>query len=397
MQIYVLILNLHMIQRQIASPINKILGKYPILTVTGPRQSGKTTLLKSLFSDWHYVSMETPDVRQQVLQNPRGLFSRYGHRIVIDEVQRTPDLLSYIQTIVDEDPNASFVLSGSHNLLMLEQISQSLAGRTAIFYLLPFSINELVNADIDVKKYEELIFRGFYPRIYDRQLRATEFYPNYLETYVQRDVRQIKNVGNLNLFNRFLSICAGHIGQTINYSNIANDTGVSVSTIQNWLSVLETSFIIYRLNPYYRNFNKRITKAPKLYFYDTGLACSLLRINNVEALETYYQKGALFENFVINEICKQYYNRGDRPPIYYWKDSNQNEIDLVIDLGGQLLPIEIKSARTFSSQFFKTLAWFQDVSSLPISSSYVIYGGDQDWELEHGELLSWKHFSKIVS
>jgi predicted AAA+ superfamily ATPase len=397
MQIYVLILNLHMIQRQIASSINKILGKYPILTVTGPRQSGKTTLLKSLFSDWHYVSMETPDVRQQVLQNPRGLFSRYGHRIVIDEVQRTPDLLSYIQTIVDEDPNASFVLSGSHNLLMLEQISQSLAGRTAIFYLLPFSINELVNADIDVKKYEELIFRGFYPRIYDRQLRATEFYPNYLETYVQRDVRQIKNVGNLNLFNRFLSICAGHIGQTINYSNIANDTGVSVSTIQNWLSVLETSFIIYRLNPYYRNFNKRITKAPKLYFYDTGLACSLLRINNVEALETYYQKGALFENFVINEICKQYYNRGDRPPIYYWKDSNQNEIDLVIDLGGQLLPIEIKSARTFSSQFFKTLAWFQDVSSLPISSSYVIYGGDQDWELEHGELLSWKHFSKIVS
>jgi predicted AAA+ superfamily ATPase len=386
-----------MIERQIASSISGTLGKYPVLTVTGPRQSGKTTLLKSLFPDWHYVSMETPDIRQQVLQNPRGLFSRYGHRIVIDEVQRTPDLLSYIQTIVDEDPNASFVLSGSHNLLMLEHISQSLAGRTAIFYLLPLSLNELVNADIDVEKYEELIFRGFYPRIYDRQLRATEFYPNYLETYVQRDVRQIKNVGNLSLFNRFLSICAGHIGQTINYSNIANDTGVSVSTIQNWLSVLETSFIIYRLNPYYRNFNKRITKAPKLYFYDTGLACSLLRINNVDALETYYQKGALFENFVINEICKQYYNRGNRPPIYYWKDSNQNEIDLIIDLGGQLIPVEIKSARTFSSQFFKTLAWFQDVSSLPISNSYVIYGGEQDWELEHGKLLSWKHFSEIIS
>lgn len=390
MQINIFILSLGMVKRQIASFVKALLGKYPVITITGPRQSGKTTLLKSLFPDWKYLSMETPDAREQVIQNPRELFSRYGHKMVLDEVQRTPDILSYIQTIVDEDPEACFILSASQNLLMLEQISQSLAGRSAIFYLLPFSLSELESGGYTREAYEEWIFQGTYPRLYDRDLTPAQFYPNYLETYVQRDVRQIKNVGNLNLFSRFLSICAGHIGQTINYSNLANDTGASVGTVHNWLSILETSFIIYQLNPYFRNFNKRITKASKLYFYDTGLACSLLRINTVTALETYFQKGALFENFAVNEICKSYFNRGERPPVYYWRDQKKNEIDLILDMGGRLVPLEIKSARTFSAQFFKTIAWWQTIADLPIINSFVIYGGDQDWELETGKLMSWK-------
>ena len=383
-----------MITRSIESSIKNIQGKFPVITVTGPRQSGKTTLLKSLFPDLPYFSMETPDIREQVINNPRGLFSRYGHQLVIDEVQRTPDLLSYIQTIADEDPRASFILSGSHNLLMLEQISQSLAGRSAIFYLLPFSLKELGAEYLLNDSYESLVYKGGYPRLYDRKLTPNEFYPNYLETYVQRDVRQIKNVGNLNIFNRFLSICAGHIGQTISYSNLANIAGISVNTVKSWLSILETSFILYQLSPYYRNFNKRITKATKLYFYDTGLACSLLRINNIDALNNYFQKGALFENFVINEIAKLFYNQGQRPPFYYWRDSNQHEIDLLLDLGGQLLPIEIKSGHTYSKDYFKHLSWFQEITQLPIIDNYVVYGGNQNWELEYGKLISWKNIPK---
>lgn len=380
-----------MIQRSISPAIREVLGKYPVVTLTGPRQSGKTTLLKALFPDWHYFSMETPDLRSQVLQNPRELFARFGHRMVLDEVQKTPDILSYIQTIVDEDPEASFILSGSQNLLMMENISQTLAGRSAIFYLLPFSMQELQSGSLSEKSYEQWIFDGCYPKIYDKHLSPPEFYANYTETYVQRDVRQVKNVGNLNLFTRFLSICAGHIGQTLNYSNLANAAGISLTTVQNWLSILETSFIIYRLNPYFRNFNKRIVKAPKLYFYDTGLACSLLRMSNLQAVTNYFQKGALFENFIINEISKSYFNQGKRPPIYYWRDSKGREIDLLLDLGGQLMPVEIKAGRTFSAGFFKNIEWWNTVADLPVVDNYVVYGGEKDWETEHGKLLSWRN------
>lgn len=379
-----------MIARQIASSLKNLIGKYPVITLTGPRQSGKTTVLKHLFSDWTYLSMETPDIRELATRNPRGLFAMYGNQMILDEVQRTPEILSYIQSIVDEDPLAQFILSGSHNLLMLEQISQSLAGRTAILYLLPFSMAELEQANITFDHYLPWLFQGSYPRLYDKGLTPEEFYPNYLETYVQRDVRQIKNIGNLNLFSRFLSICAGHIGQSINHAALANMAGISAGTVQNWLSILETSFILYRLNPYYRNFNKRITKSPKLYFYDTGLACSLLRINDQTSLATYYQKGALFENLVVNEISKNYYNRGKRPPIYYWRDSKNNEIDIILDLGGKIIPLEIKSSETLHSNYFKTIQWFYKNIEFPIEKSLVIYGGAQDWETEIGMLLSWR-------
>lgn len=385
-----------MIARQLATKIQAMRGKSPVITITGPRQSGKTTLIKNLFPDIPYFSMETPDFREQVRSNPRELFARFGHSLLLDEVQRTPEILSYIQTIVDEDPDAFFVLSGSHNMLMMENVGQSLAGRTVIFYLLPLSLAELETAGISKKNYEEWIFQGFYPRLYDRDLPPSAFFPSYLETYVQRDVRQIRNVGNLSLFSRFLSICAGHIGQTLNYSKLANDAGISLTTVQNWLSILEASFIVYQLNPYFRNFNKRISKASKLYFYDTGLACSLLRINNLEALENYYQKGGLFENFIINEIGKNYFNRGERPPFYYLNDSKGHEIDLILDFGGQLMPVEIKSGRTFSPDYFKNMDWWRKNVDIPLAESVVVYGGDQDWETGSGRLASWRRATKWI-
>ncbi|MEM6263953.1 MAG: ATP-binding protein [Bacteroidota bacterium] len=384
-----------MIPRAIKGTIQESLKSYPIITLSGPRQSGKTTLLKQMFPQFAYFSMEPPDVRRGVMEDPRGFFEQHGHRLLIDEVQRVPELLSYIQSIVDEDSDAKFVLSGSQNMLMMEQVSQSLAGRTGVFYLLPFSLEELSEAGMEEESYEQIIQRGFYPRIFDKQLLPNRFYPDYLETYVQRDVRQIKNIGNLALFQRFLSICAGHIGQTINYAQLASDTGISVSSVQNWLSVLETSFVVYRLSPYFRNFNKRITKAPKLYFYDTGLACSLLRIRDADALQNYFQKGALFENFIINEISKYYLNQGARPPIYYWRDQKQKEVDLMIDLGGELTVVEIKSGRTFHPEFFKHLTWIESISSLPIKNKYVIYGGDQDWKMDIGHLLSWRRATEV--
>lgn len=384
-----------MIARNITTALQDLEGKYPVRTVTGPRQSGKTTLLRSLYPDKHYFSLETPDIREQIAEDPNSFFKKYGHQLILDEVQRVPKLLSYIQTIVDDDRSADFVLSGSQNLLMLEQISQSLAGRSSLFYLLPFSVEELKNTPFQETDYEDWIFKGGYPRIYDRAIPPERFYPDYIETYVQRDVRQVKSIGNLNLFTRFLSICAGHIGQTINYSQLAKQVGISVTSVQNWLSVLETSFIIYQLNPYFRNFNKRLVKSSKLYFYDTGLACSLLRLRTKDALDNYYQKGALFENFVLNEISKSYFNRGERPPIYFWRDQKGHEIDILLDLGGELLPIELKSGRTFSGSFFKNLRWFERVADLPIRQNIVIYGGDRDWEMEYGKLLSWRNLNTL--
>ena len=252
-----------MIPRSIAPYVQEMIGKYPIITLTGPRQGGKTTLLKSLFPKFSYVSLEVPSMREQVVENPMALFAQFGHKLIIDEIQRVPDLLSYLQEIVDNDPEASFVISGSHNLLMLESVSQTLAGRTAIFYLLPFSMEELSSP---TQRYEDWIFNGFYPRIYDKKIPPFRFYQDYIDTYVQRDVRQIKNLGNLNLFNRFLGLCAGYIGQTVNYSNMSNSLGVSVNTIISWLSILEASYILFQLSPYFKILTNELLNRPNCTF-----------------------------------------------------------------------------------------------------------------------------------
>ena len=380
-----------MIARQISASIQGLIGQYSVFTITGPRQSGKTTLIRSLFSTFPYFSLENPDTREQIRQDPRSLFARHGHRMVLDEVQRVPELLSYIQGIVDEDRSACFVLSGSHNPLMMESVNQSLAGRTAIFYLQPLSYVEIAaTSSVGALSYEELIYRGGYPRIYDRQIAPERFYPDYLETYVQRDVRQLKNIGDLATFRRFMELCASQIGQTVNYSNLATAAGISLNTVKSWLSLLETSFVTYTLNPYFRNFKKRLVKSPKLYFRDTGLACSLLRLTSAEAVANYYQMGALFENLVMNEYSKLYFNRGERPPFYFWRDNSGHEINLLIDLGGRLQPLEIKAGRTYRRDFFKQLDWFQGVANVPLDKPTVIYGGDDDWTTDHGLLQSWR-------
>ncbi len=386
-----------MIKRHIEPAISALVGKFPVLTITGPRQSGKTTLTRNLFGNLPYFSLESPDVYERIRRDPRALFATYGHRMVLDEVQRLPQLLSYIQGIVDEHPEALFVLSGSHNMLMMEGVSQTLAGRTAIFYLHPLSYAELephLPADISANR---LCWQGGYPRIYDKSIPPPAFYQSYLATYVERDVRQVKNISNLDAFTRFVSICAGFIGQTINKSTLASAAGIDRQTADAWLSVLRTSHIVYTVQPYFRNFKKRLVKSSKLYFRDTGLACALLGINTSEQLLTYYQRGAIFENFIFNEVSKSFYNSGLTPPVFFWRDNSQHEIDLLLNVGGQLQPIEIKSGTTYRNDFFKQLDWFSKVVNVPLFQPTVIYGGEDNQPVGDHFLMSWRAVANLVA
>lgn len=384
-----------MIPRQLAEKARQLAGKYPVLIVTGPRQSGKTTLIKSLFPDLPYASLEEPDLRLAALNDPRGFLDNYGRKVIFDEVQRAPDLLSYIQSIVDQQDDAFFVLSGSQNLLLLEKVTQTLAGRGAVLNLLPFSNRELFTAGFQFGRYEEIIFKGHYPRLYDKGLEPEEFYPYYIQMYIERDVRQVKNIGDLNSFTRFLSLCAGRIGQLVNYNSLATDAGISPATAKSWISILETSFIVYQLNPYHRNFNKRLIKSPKLYFYDTGLACSLLGLRSADELLNYYQKGALFENLIINELAKRSFNQGQRRLPFFWRDNHGREVDCILERGNTITPIEIKSGKTISEHYFRNLEWWESIATVPAGPAFVVYGGDQSLRLSAGQLLGWRDALQI--
>ncbi|MEM1216925.1 MAG: ATP-binding protein, partial [Bacteroidota bacterium] len=361
------------IPRQLASVVRERLKSYQVVTITGPRQSGKTTLLRELFPDFSYFTLENLENRALAQQDPLAILRSNNYKVVLDEVQRVPELLSYIQGIVDENREAVYILSGSHNMLMLESVSQTLAGRTSILYLQPLSLEELDSSANPRYTADELIFQGGYPRIYDRGLPATVFYEDYLATYVDRDVRQIRNIGNLSLFQRFVTLCASFSGQMLNVTTLAKSIGVDRRTVNTWLSVLETSFLIYFLPPYFRSFKKRVVKSPKLYFRDTGLACSLLGLRDPQALRNFYNYGSLFENFIVNEISKGFYNRGQKPPIYYYRDSNQHEIDVLLNLGDRIRPIEIKAGTTISTSYFKNLNWLSAQSGVPLDQPTVIY------------------------
>lgn len=384
-----------MIGRTLATKAKALHEKFPVLLITGPRQAGKTTLLKSLFSGFPYASMEDPDVRGRFLQDPRGFLENYSNGAFFDEAQRTPELFSYLQGIVDSRPAVKFILTGSQHFLMMEQITQSLAGRVAILKLLPFSVEELDAAGISFKTPEEAIFFGMYPAVYGKDISPQDFYPSYLETYVERDVRQIKNVGNLNDFMRFTKLCAGRIGQLLNISSLASDAGVSPNTARSWVSILEASFIIYLLMPHFKNYNKRLVKSPKLYFYDTGLACSLLFIEEVVQLKTHFLKGALFENFVINELLKKRLNQGKLSNLYFWRDNHGNEVDLIIESAGGLTPIEMKAGVTQSTSYFSGLNFWNKLSGNPPKNSYAIYGGEENAATSYGQLVSWRSFQKL--
>lgn len=376
-------------KRYVENILKKYFKQYPVLTITGPRQSGKTTMIRTVF-DLPYYSMESPDIRERLLSDPRSFFDSLKKGCVLDEIQRTPELLSYIQEYVDKTDNKlKFILSGSQQLNLLNSVSQTLAGRTALVKLLPFSIRE-----IGLKNINEIIFKGLYPRIYDKNLNPTQMYRDYFETYIQRDVRQLLNIKNVHDFQKFIYLCAGRIGQLLNANSLANEVGVSVKTIQSWISILEASYVIFLLYPYSKNINKRVVKTPKLYFCDTGLVSYLLGIENSKQLENNMYRGSLFENFVILELIKYRYNNGLDKNVYFYKDSNSNEVDCIAEWNNELIPFEIKFSKTFNSDFFKSINYIKNI--IPnINNSFVIYNGSDNFKVKNTNIINFKQLEEI--
>ena len=362
------------------------------VAIMGPSGCGKSTLLKNCFPGYNYVSLEDLDLRQMAESDPRGFLQNFGNFLIVDEAQYVPALFSYIQTIVDaKNEPGMFILSGSQNFLLMQNITQSLAGRTAILRLGTFSVDELSAFNPNLLDLNKFLFTGGYPRIYDFDIMPADFYPNYIQTYIERDIRLLRNITDLSKFVRFLKLCAARTGQLLNVSSLAVEAELTVPTVNAWLSILETSYIIYLLKPYHRNFNKRLVKSPKIYFYDTGLASSLLGLGTSEQMSTHYLRGELFENMVINEYIKSQFAVGKEPNIYFWRDSNQNEVDLLIENNSKLQAIEIKSAATMNPAFFKTLKTFQSISNINSESMAVVYGGDLNYQTENGMFVSWKN------
>lgn len=385
-----------MLNRKLGIKINESASKMPIIAITGPRQSGKSTLIQALFPDHHYLNLEDPELRQFALTDPKGFLHTQKGSLILDEVQYVPHLFSYIQVISDKEKiPGQFILSGSQNFQLMESISQSLAGRVSIFNLLPFSLEEIKGSSFEMENFEEYILKGFYPRIYDLELDPYRWLQDYLRTYVERDVRQLLNIGDLGLFRQFLEICAGRIGQLVNFSEIGNQLGISYQTVSKWISILETSFICYTLRPYHKNFNKRIVKSPKLYFYDTGLACALLNLRTVDELNRHFAKGALFENLVLNEVMKNQLNQDLPANIYFWNAASSHEIDLVMEVGGKLIAAEIKSARTINSNFFSSLTYFQNASGISSEDSYLINGGEEVQKRSNAQVLNWNRLDLL--
>jgi len=378
-----------MIERFAASKIAQLARSFKSVAVTGPRQSGKTTLVKSLFPDKPYLSLENPDVRRFAIEDPRGFLARYEQGAIFDEVQRTPELFSYLQEILDNSSETGrFILTGSNNFLLQQNISQTLAGRVAIINLLPFSTAEIFSDRQTSPDENILMLKGHYPPIYDPGIPPEDWFPNYLRTYIDRDVRQIKNITDLIVFERFIRLLAGRTGQELNLTSLAVDTGVDTKTVQSWIGILESSFIIYLLRPHFKNFNKTLIKRPKIYFYDTGLVCSLLGITHEEQLALHPLRGSLFECLIVTELLKKRTNAGKPVNLYYWRDKTGHEVDVVIDNGLTLLPIEIKAGKTINGEFFKNLLYWNKLSGE--QKAYIIYAGDQEEERSNGvSVINW--------
>lgn len=364
------------IQRILAPKINQALNKYPIVAITGPRQSGKTTLAQMIKPDYSYVNLEDISLGNFAKEDPKGFLETYKNDVIIDEIQNVPELFSYLQVYTDQQKqNGAYIITGSQNFLMLESISQSLAGRIAIFNLLPFSVKELQSGNFIFQNWEEYLLHGSFPRKWVNDIDTFDFYDNYVKTYVERDVRMIKNITNLDLFQKFIQLLAGRTGQLFNQSSLGNELGVDNKTVNAWMNLLEASFIAFRLKPYYNNFNKRIVKTPKIYFYDTGLLAYLLGVRTVKDLQMHFAKGQLFENFIILEKIKQTWNNKSHEKYFFWRDSTGNEIDLLIERAQEVLAVEIKSGKTIHSSFFKTLNYFSKIK--PDALKFLIYGGDE--------------------
>ena len=367
----------------------------PVISITGPRQSGKTTVAKMSFPGYDYVNLENPDTLEDAKSDPRLFLSRHTQGLIIDEIQVFSELFSYIQTISDENNRpGEFILTGSQNFLLSSKISQSLAGRVFVTHLLPFSFSEIQSAGYKSDNWLEYIFKGCYPRIYDKDIDPTMFYPSYIQTYAERDIRQIVNVSNLFLFQKFMRLAAGRVGQLINYSSISADLGIDLKTVKSWFSILETSFIVFFLQPHFQNFSKRLLKTPKLYFYDTGLVCSLLGIKKYEDVDLHWAKGSLFENMIIADLMKNYYNRGETPPLYFWRDNTGNEIDCLIDEMSLIKSIEIKSSSTINAGFFKGLNFYSRLNEN--GCPYLIYGGNQNTQRKEAQIVAWNNTKQLL-
>lgn len=380
------------IKRKLSGHLEKMLQQFPVVSLTGPRQSGKTTLLRSVFPDFKYYNLERIDHRQLISADPHGFLMNAGPRVIFDEVQQLPELFSYIQVVSDErNINGQYILSGSQSFLLNSHISQSLAGRVHVNNLFPFDYSEICEFR-DLSDPDSVIVNGYYPRLISQNIEPQDFYPSYLQTYIERDVRTLKAVENLTNFARFLGLCAGRVGQVLNISSLASDAGISVNTAKSWLSLLESSYILFLLQPFYRNFNKRIIKAPKLYFYDTGVLSSLLRITR-EQVHSHYMYGSLFENLVISEIIKNAIHAGKQPSVYYWRESNGIEIDCLIESGNQLIALEIKAGQTFNSDYFKNLNRFPDDDNI---KKVLLYYGQETTNISGINIFNWQKFGKFL-
>lgn len=386
------------IKRTMSADIIEAAKYFPVVALLGPRQSGKTTLAQQTFSHHTYVNFEDAHIRAFAESDPHGFLKEYRNEygIIIDEFQNAPDFLSYIQLDVDKNKQPGyFILTGSQNFLMNQAITQTLAGRISIHTLLPLSITELKKSELLPTDVEILLQRGSYPALWAKQIPSERWYPSYIQTYLERDVRQLQAVENLNLFQKFVQLCAGRIGQVLNYTALGNDCGISDMTVRRWLSILEASYIIFLLRPHHENFNKRLTKSPKIYFYDTGIVCSLLRISP-EQVATHYLKGSLFENLIIADFYKQYYNKGIIPHIYFWRDQTGHEVDCLLDEGFVVKPIEIKAAQTISHSFFTNLSYWNDLAQADPKNSYLIYTGTEDQHRSKGTVLTWQHTEAVM-
>ena len=386
-----------LVYRTIKDSIKQLIDKYPIIALTGPRQSGKTTLLKFMFPDYRYVSLENPDTRSFAETDPQSFLKQYDKYVIFDEVQRVPQLFSYIQSIVDDSGiMGQFIFSGSQNFHLMQSITQSLAGRVAIFRLFPFDFQELKSADLLQDDYTAHLLNGFYPAIYDRNIRAADFYPNYIETYIQRDVSELLTIQDMSLFRKFLALCATRAGQILNMSSLARECGISAPTVKSWLSALENSYVIFLLHPYYKNFSKRVIKSPKLYFYDTGLLCNLLRINDVSQLNNQAIKGALFENMIISEYMKKKYHKNERQiDLWFWRDSEGNEVDLVVEKPQEIEIVEIKATRTIMPNLFKGLNYFASLETNTKLTKTLVYGGNEHQMRSVAQVLPWSEVCTI--
>lgn len=386
---------------RIADNTLKTLAKgYPVVAITGPRQSGKTTLSRAVFPEKPYVSLEDPDQRAFAEEDPKGFLSRYPDGAILDEVQRCVELFSYLQGIIDEDPRPGlFILTGSQQFGLMSGISQTLAGRVGLVQLLPFALQELQTAGVAPDDLDQMLYQGHYPPLYDRDVTPIHWYRDYVSTYIERDVRQMINIQDLSAFQRFVRLCAARTGQLLNLTSLVNDCGISVNTAKAWLSVLEASYIIYLLRPHHRNFRKRLVKSPKLYFLDTGLAAWLLGIQTAGQLAIHAQRGALLESWVVAELLKGRYNQALVANLYFWRDNTGNEIDVLLEQGEHLRPIEIKSGQTINRDYFNGLRrWTKLAESekTKVDTPYLVYGGNETQSRAGIEVLPWRNMPTLL-